>query len=97
MAEWASVQPGIDQTRHAIFTIKVELIRASATATADGVAFHWMGEEIWQVSEFHIFDFVKQQAQWKILSMVIVLENETGSRDILGPAIQSARDKSLPD
>jgi len=92
----ASVLPRIDQARHAISNIKVEFIGPPATATADIVAFHWMGEENWQVSGIHKFDLVMQQAQWKILSVIFFLENEIGSRDIFGPAINAAREKSLP-
>ena len=54
MAEWASVLPGFDQTRHAISNIRVKLFGISATATANVVAFHWMGEETWQVSGIYI-------------------------------------------
>ena len=96
MAEWASVLPGFDQTRHAISNIRVKLFGISATDTANVVAFHWMGEETWQVSGIYKFDFVKQQGQWKISSMIFVLENEIGSRDIFGPVIPAARERSLP-
>ena len=65
MAGRATVLLGFDQTRHAVFSIEAKLFGTSATATADMVAFHWMDEEIWQVSGIHKFDFVKQQGQWK--------------------------------
>ncbi len=95
MAEWASVLPGFDQIPHAISNIKVTLHDVIATATADVVAFHWMGEEIWQLSGMYNYEFVRQNGQWKISSMISILENETGSRDIFGPAIQAASKKHL--
>ena len=95
MAERDSLLSGFDQTRHAISNINVKLLGTSATAAADVVAFHWMGEEIWQVGGIYKFDLVKQQGKWKISSMIFVLEIEIGSREIFGPAINAAREKSL--
>ena len=96
MAEWASVLPGFDRTRHQLSNIEINVSGGTADAVADVVAYHWIGEEFWQVEGRYIYELKKYQGQWGITAMMFVLENEEGSRDVFGPAIESAREKYLP-
>ena len=96
MAEWASVLPGFDRTRHALSNVVVEVSGDTATASADVVASHWVGDGFWQVSGNYDYKLVKQGGQWKITSMTFNLKDENGSRDVFGPAIEAAKGKALP-
>ena len=96
MAEWASVLPGFDRTRHALSDIVVDVSGATATARANVVASHWIGEGFWQVSGHYDYKLANTDRGWAITSMTFTLEDETGSRDVFGPAIEAAQHTTLP-
>lgn len=96
MAEWASVLPGFDRTRHALSDIEVEISNNTAAATANVIAPHWIGDDFWQVSGHYDYQFVQVEHQWKITSMTFTLKDEQGSRDVFGPAIANAGVETLP-
>ena len=95
MAEWASVLPGFDRTRHALSNVAVELDGDNATATADVVASHWVDGGFWQVSGRYDYALEKFDAAWKITSMTFTLQDEKGSREVFGPAIEAAKTRNL--
>ncbi len=94
MAEWAAVLPGFDRTRHALFDIHVDVSNTRATARARVLASHWIDDEFWQVGGHYDYELAKDSDEWLITSMTFTLVEETGSRDVLGPAIEAARRKS---
>lgn len=96
IAEWAGVLPGFDRTRHALSDVVVETSGNSATARANVVASHWMGDSFWRVSGHYDYELTKLDSQWRITSMTFTLEDEEGSWDVFDPAIQAASSKSLP-
>lgn len=96
MSEWASVLPGFDRTRHAVSNIEVDMSNGKTTASADVIASHWVDDAFWQVTGRYDYEFIRQDNLWKIAAMTFMLEGETGSRDIFGPAIEAAALKSLP-
>jgi ketosteroid isomerase-like protein len=91
MTQWASVLPGFDRTRHTISNVKVRLNgTATATATADVVADHWIGSQHWQVSGHYDYRLLKDGRNWRITAHKFTLSGERGSRDAFGPASQAA-------
>lgn len=96
MTEWASVLPGFDRTRHALSDIVVEVSGNKATASANVVASHWIGDGFWQVGGRYDYMFAETGGHWKITSMTFTLESEKGSRDVFGPAIAAASSKNIP-
>ena len=90
MNEWAAVLPGFDRTRHAISNIEVGVDGRTATATADVVADHYIGERFWQVSGNYRYRFVRDDDRWRITAMTFNLDGESGTRDVFGPATERA-------
>ena len=90
MTEWSASLPGFDRTRHEIGDVRVSVDGDTATAKADVVASHWVGDAMWQVDGSYDYAFARDGEDWKITSMTFNLENETGSRDVFGPAMQNA-------
>ncbi len=90
MNEWAAVLPGFDRTRHAISDIEVDVDGRTASATADVVADHYIGELFWQVSGSYRYRFVRDDDRWRIAAMTFNLDRETGTRDVFGPAAERA-------
>ena len=93
MAEWASVLPGFDRTRHALSNITVDVSGTAATARAEVVASHWLDDAFWLVAGHYDYEFAKSGGQWAITSMTFTLESEEGSRDIFGPVLAAAERK----
>ena len=96
MAEWAAVLPGFDLTRHDVSNVAVNVDGEIAEAKADVVASHWVGDLFWQVAGSYDYELVKKGSRWQITSMSFNLENESGTRDVFGPAIAAAGNKNLP-
>ena len=96
MAQWASVLPGFDRTRHALSDVDVSLDGITAAAHACVVASHWVGADFWQVAGHYDYALAKKENGWVITSMTFTLESEKGSRDVFGPAIEAAATKNLP-
>ena len=96
MSEWAAVLPGFDRTRHALSDIVVDVSGPIASARADVVASHWIGDGFWQVDGHYDYELAMVDGEWAIMSMTLTLENETGSRDVFGPAIEAAKGKRAP-
>lgn len=90
MIEWAIVLPGFDRTRHALSDIEAQVDGEIGSATAKVSAGHWIGEEYWQVDGHYDYRFAQDGDAWKITSMTFTLENEIGSRDVFGTAIEAA-------
>ncbi len=96
MAEWAAVLPGFDRTRHAISDIEIDVSGKIATAKADVVASHWIGDGFWQVVGSYDYVLAKREGRWAITAMAFNLKSETGSRNVFGPAIEAAKTMALP-
>ncbi|ESA38735.1 hypothetical protein N836_30930 [Leptolyngbya sp. Heron Island J] len=94
MMAWAGVLPGFDQTYHDISNIQVQLADARATATADVIAEHYLGEGFWQVTGQYEYRFVKQADQWQITHMTFNLVDEVGDRRLV--TLASERSKIEP-
>ncbi|MEL6826649.1 MAG: nuclear transport factor 2 family protein [Pseudomonadota bacterium] len=90
MTEWASVLPGFDRTRHALSDVRTTIDGDQAAATANVEAGHWVDGAYWQVDGQYDYQLERQAGTWKIISMTFSLEDETGSRDVFGPAIEAA-------
>ena len=90
MTAWAGVLPGFDQTYHHVFNIQVELADNRATATADVVADHYLGEGFWQVTGQYEYRLIKQAGQWKIEQIVFNLADETCDRTLVTLASERA-------
>jgi ketosteroid isomerase-like protein len=91
MTEWASLLPGFDRTRHSISNIRVTINGTNATATADVIADHWVKNLHWQVSGRYDYGFVKDGRDWKISFHKLTVADEQGTRDVFGPAAESAK------
>lgn len=90
MSEWAGVLPGFDRTRHAISNVEVDIEGRTATAAANVVADHYVGELFWQVAGNYRYRFVRDDDRWLIAAMTFNLESEAGTRDVFGPAAERA-------
>jgi ketosteroid isomerase-like protein len=90
MTEWSRILPGFDRTRHAVSDIETRIDGETATATADVSAGHWIDGAYWQVDGRYDFELAHDGEAWKITSMTLTVINETGSRDVFGPAIEAA-------
>ena len=90
MTEWAGVLPGFDRTRHAISNINVEITGSRAVATADVVADHYVADLFWQVTGNYRYELFDAGDQWLIAAATFNLQNEKGTRDVFGPAIENA-------
>lgn len=95
MSEWAAVLPGFDRTRHDLTDIQVRLTDTTATASAKVKAYHWVGDQLWQVNGHYDYQLEKTGNEWLITSMTFTLESESGSRDVFGPALAAAASKTL--
>ncbi|MGB3456707.1 MAG: nuclear transport factor 2 family protein [Litorimonas sp.] len=93
MTEWASVLPGFDRTRHDLSDVHVVLSGDTASATADVSASHWVEGEMWRVDGRYDYGLERDPVDdaWKITAMTFTVEDETGSRDVFGPATEKAR------
>ena len=96
MTEWAGVLPGFDRTRHALSDVAATIDGDQATATANVEAGHWVDSAYWQVGGHYDYELERQSDGWKITSMTFTLEDETGSRDVFGPAIEAATATPVP-
>lgn len=90
MTEWAAVLPGFDRTRHAISNIKTDIDGATATATADVTAGHWIDDAYWEVEGRYSYAFEHDAGAWAVTAMTFTLDGETGSREVFGPAMAAA-------
>jgi len=90
MMQWAGVLPGFDRTRHAVSNVQVSSNGVTATATADVIADHYVGELFWQVTGDYVYRLIKDDDRWLITAHQFNLREETGTRDVFGPAIQNA-------
>jgi ketosteroid isomerase-like protein len=94
MAEWASLLPGFDRTRHAISNIRVTIDKNTAKASADLIADHWLNGQHWQLSGRYDYGLVKQGRDWKINFHKLTVTSEVGSRDILSAAVEAAKTRA---
>ena len=90
MTQWASVLPGFDRTRHALSDIAVTLDGTQAEATANVIADHYVGDLFWQVRGDYRYEFQKIDGMWRVTSHTFNLREESGTRDVFGPASKSA-------
>jgi ketosteroid isomerase-like protein len=90
MTEWATALPGFDRTRHKISDIEVEVNGIAASATANVVANHWIDGQHWQVSGRYDYVFEREGDSWVIIALTFTVTDESGSRDVFGPAVQAA-------
>ena len=89
MTEWASVLPGFDRTRHDLSNVKAAIDGNRATATASVSAGHWIDGAYWRVDGRYEYRLAKEAGEWAITYMALLVENETGSRDVFGPAMEA--------
>ncbi len=90
MTEWAGVLPGFERTWHDISNIEVNVMGPHAVATADVVADHYVADLFWQVSGNYRYELVHSDDGWRIVSATFNLQDEEGTRDVFGPAIENA-------
>lgn len=90
MTQWACVLPGFDRTRHEVSNIQVSSNDRTATARADVVAYHWVGDLFWQVKGDYVYRLAKNGGRWFINAHQFNLREEDGTRDVFGPAIENA-------
>lgn len=90
MNEWAATLPGFDRTRHALSDVEASVSGDSATARADVVAGHWIDGAYWEVEGHYDYALIRGDEGWRITEMTFTLEDETGSRDVFGPAMEAA-------
>jgi ketosteroid isomerase-like protein len=90
MTQWASVLPGFDRTRHDISNISVTVNGANAVAAADVTADHFINDLYWQVKGDYHYELHKEYGDWRITSHTFNLKEETGTRDVFGPASEKA-------
>lgn len=91
MTIWASVLPGFDQTYHAISNIRIDVDEDEATATADGIANHYLNEDYWQVTGQYRYRLMRQTDGWQITQITFELIDEKGDRTLLELARTRAR------
>lgn len=96
MTEWAQLLPGFDRTRHAVTNIRVTINGVAATATADVVADHWIGDQSWQVSGRYDYGLVRDGRDWRISLHRLTVTGEQGSRDVFAAAAAAARANPNP-
>jgi ketosteroid isomerase-like protein len=90
MISWAGLLPGFDCTRHQISNVEAAVDDEEASASAQVVADHYLGNHYWQVTGTYRYRFVKESNLWKISSMTFLLESEVGPRNILTLAAKSS-------
>ncbi len=90
MTQWASVLPGFDRTRHALSHIAVTLDGTQAVATATVVADHYVKDLFWQVQGDYRYELQKTAGIWRVTSHTFTLREESGTRDVFGPASENA-------
>ncbi|MEM7676261.1 MAG: nuclear transport factor 2 family protein [Myxococcota bacterium] len=92
MNEWAATLPGFDRTRHALSDVEARVSGETATARANVVAGHWIDGAYWEVTGHYDYELALGDDGWRITAMTFTLEDETGSRDVFGPAMDAARE-----
>ena len=90
MTEWAATLPGFDRTRHDLSNVRATVKGDEAIATADVTADHWIAGEHWQVTGRYDYRLAREGDRWAITAMTFTLEDEKGSRDVFGPAMEAA-------
>ncbi|MEO1201520.1 MAG: nuclear transport factor 2 family protein [Pseudomonadota bacterium] len=90
MNEWGGVLPGFERTRHALSKVDVTISDGRAIATADVVADHFVAGLHWRVSGDYRYELVDTADSWMIAAVTFTLEDESGTRDVFGPAIENA-------
>jgi ketosteroid isomerase-like protein len=96
ITQWAGLLPGFDRTRHALSKVEASVSGDTASATADVVASHWIGDGFWQVSGRYQYRLARDGRQWRIVGHTLDVTGESGSRDVFGPAAEAAR-RNPPD
>lgn len=91
MNRWAGVLPGFDRTRHAISDIRIEVEGDKAIGAAKVIAGHWIKDAYWEVAGSYAYRFEQDGQDWLITAMTFRLEQESGSRDVFGPAMEQAQ------
>lgn len=91
MKRWAAFLPGFDLTFHQLNAINVQVDDDSASASADFIARHWIGDDgFWSVAGTYLFTFKRSDGQWLITSITLTNPTEAGSRDVLSIAPERA-------
>ncbi len=90
MTEWAGILPGFDRTRHEISNVEVNVTGASAVATADVIADHYVADLHWQVTGDYRYELAEFDGGWRITAATFNLQDENGTRDVFGPAADNA-------
>lgn len=90
MTRWAGVLPGSDRTHHVVDAIRVTVDGATARATANVVADHWVAGRFWQVSGRYNYALVRDGREWRIVAHRFIVTSETGTRDVFALATAAA-------
>lgn len=92
MEQWSGVLPGFALTYHDISEVSVDLRGDSAAAGALVCADHFVAGLFWRVKGRYEFVFRRRGSGWKIETLRFLLLEEEGTREVFGPAIQTARE-----
>jgi ketosteroid isomerase-like protein len=96
ITEWAGLLPGFDRTRHALANVSASVSGDTASASADVVASHWIGDGFWQVSGRYDYRLARDGRQWRIAAHSLTVTGEKGSRDVFAGAAAAAK-RNPPD
>lgn len=94
MKRWMAFLPGFDKTFHNLSSIRVSIEGSRANAAANFTASHWLGQEgYWSIDGQYRFGLTKLDGHWLIDSVVVELQGEEGSREILqqAPSLAGAK------
>ncbi len=91
MTQWASVLPGFEATQHRLSKVKATVSGNSATGHAEVVADHYTHGKRWRINGSYDYRFAFNAGQWEITHMRFNAVTETGSRDLIGQAIEQAK------
>ena len=94
MTQWASLLPGFDATYHQISNIRVDLNKNTAEVRADVTADHYLDGKKWRIGGAYEYRLQRSAARnnkgWEITHMTFLAGEESGSRDLIGGAIEQA-------
>jgi len=94
MQQWASVLPGFDLTFHELSDVQIKHAADHAELTANVCAEHFIADLFWRVRGSYDFRFRREHGRWLIDALRFNLRDESGSREVFGPAIAAAQQKA---
>ena len=91
---WKNFLPGFDKTHHQLSNFSVSQQDGSATATFNGKADHFIGNESWTLLATYNASLVKKEDHWVITKLQLNLLEQSGNTGLPAIAAKIVQEKN---